>query len=194
MKTLEEILQTEYSPEFEAKVRQELARFGGNEEAVGRFFSLMQNAMILSFHKYGALVDGYPDKVSATESLLKRLDFYVNGGRRGDVVIKPGNTEWLVDVANFAMIEYMLPSPGETAAMKDEFNPVTNTGGILVYVNQYAKHKDPQDLVYLAAIAAREFIEPQHKKAHFKGLDSSASPGRFLVEDEIFHQGANVDV
>ena len=63
------------------------------------FVQLMKNRMIVSYHKYGALADAYPHRVNAIESLNKRLEKY-----EGD-----GNTEWLVDVANFAMIEFMYP-------------------------------------------------------------------------------------
>lgn len=56
--------------------------------------------MGVSFHKYGEVADAYPDRVSAIESLKVRLDKYLSDG----------NTEWLMDVANFAMIEFMHPA------------------------------------------------------------------------------------
>jgi hypothetical protein len=49
--------------------------------------------------KYGPIKDAFPHKLDAIESLMIRLDAYQN----------TGNTEWLVDAANFAMIEFMLP-------------------------------------------------------------------------------------
>jgi hypothetical protein len=55
--------------------------------------------MSVSFCKYGAVANAYPAKVDAIESLRKRLDRYV----------ETGNTEWLMDVSNFAMIEFMHP-------------------------------------------------------------------------------------
>ena len=55
--------------------------------------------MDVSYCKYGALTDAYPDKVDAIANLESRLAKY-----KAD-----GNTEWLMDVANFAMIEYMRP-------------------------------------------------------------------------------------
>jgi len=56
--------------------------------------------MAMSFFKYGPVREAYPHKVSAIESLRRRLDRYEQSG----------NTEWLIDVANFAMIEFMYPS------------------------------------------------------------------------------------
>lgn len=65
-----------------------------------KFVTLMQNRMEVSFHKYGPLKDAYPHKVNAIKSLELRLRKYA----------ETGNTEFLVDVANFAMIEFMRPS------------------------------------------------------------------------------------
>lgn len=64
-----------------------------------QFVQYMRNRMAVSFHKYGPVADAYPDKVDAIESLRQRLERYK----------ETGNTEWLVDVANFAMIEFMRP-------------------------------------------------------------------------------------
>lgn len=64
-----------------------------------KFIEYMRNRMIFSFHKYGPLADAYPAKVDAIASLEKRLAKYK----------ETGNAEWLVDVCNFAMIEFMRP-------------------------------------------------------------------------------------
>lgn len=64
------------------------------------FIQGMRDRMQVSYHKYGPVADAYPGKVSALESLQARLDKYMS----------TGNTEFLMDAANFAMIEFMLPS------------------------------------------------------------------------------------
>ncbi len=69
-------------------------------EIAPRFLQGMVNAMGVSFFKYGPVSEAYPDKVNALESLRIRLDRYA----------KDGNTEWLIDAANFAMIEFMHPA------------------------------------------------------------------------------------
>lgn len=56
--------------------------------------------MEVSFHKYGPLKNAYPHKVDALKSLLLRIEKYR----------ETGNTEFLIDAANFAMIEFMRPS------------------------------------------------------------------------------------
>jgi hypothetical protein len=69
----------------------------------------MADRMAVSFFKYGLVAEAYPKKVNAIESLKTRLDLYLNGGEVKGVKIEAGNTEYLMDVANFAMIEFMHP-------------------------------------------------------------------------------------
>jgi len=63
--------------------------------------------MDVSFYKYGPVAAAYPHKVDAIGSLMQRLRLYANGDDAKG--IKPGNTEYLMDAANFAMIEFMYP-------------------------------------------------------------------------------------
>lgn len=63
------------------------------------FVQGMYNRMAVSYHKYDKVADGYPTKVDAIASLELRLERYK----------ETGNTEWLMDIANFAMIEFMRP-------------------------------------------------------------------------------------
>ncbi len=63
----------------------------------------MRNRMAVSFHKYGPVKAVFPHKVSALNSLQTRLREYE----------RTGNTEFLIDAANFAMIEFMHPSHKE---------------------------------------------------------------------------------
>ena len=80
-KSTKEILATEYSE---------------------RFDSIRKDMMIMSYYKYGALKENY-DKfkcMDAIGNIEKRLQKYK----------ETGNTEFLADIANFAMIEFMYPS------------------------------------------------------------------------------------
>lgn len=63
------------------------------------FVEKMQRAMVVSYYKYGAIAVGFPTKIDAVGSLMIRLRKYAD----------TGNTEYLVDVANFAMIEFLHP-------------------------------------------------------------------------------------
>lgn len=73
------ILQTEYSNKFD---------------------ELRKDRMIVSFYKYGSVKVNYEQKlIDSIKSLEKRLQMYKESG----------NTEFLCDIANFAMIEFMYP-------------------------------------------------------------------------------------
>lgn len=64
-----------------------------------KFVQLMKNRIVVSHYKYGWVSDTYPDLADAVASLEQRLKLYK----------RTGNLEFLVDVGNFAMIEYMRP-------------------------------------------------------------------------------------
>lgn len=64
------------------------------------FVKGMRERMVVSFYKYGHVGDAYPHKVNAVTSLTDRLRKYAD----------TKNTEFLIDAANFAMIEFMFPS------------------------------------------------------------------------------------
>lgn len=63
------------------------------------FLQGMLDRMAVSFHKYGPVAAAYPADVDALASARQRLEKYE----------ETGNTEWLIDLANFAMIEFMHP-------------------------------------------------------------------------------------
>ncbi|MEK6288191.1 MAG: hypothetical protein AABO57_20925 [Acidobacteriota bacterium] len=69
-------------------------------ETSEQFITGMLDRMVTSYHKYGPISDAYPRKVNALESLNQRIEKY----------LETGNTEWLIDAANFAMIEFMYPA------------------------------------------------------------------------------------
>lgn len=61
------------------------------------FVTKMKNAIELSYYKYGFEEKTYPELAQAYKCIRERLELYE----------KTHNTECLVDVANFAMIEFM---------------------------------------------------------------------------------------
>lgn len=64
------------------------------------FLQGMLDRMLMSYHKYGCVADAYPNKVSALATLELKLQEYKN----------TGNTEKLIDAANYCMIEFVFPS------------------------------------------------------------------------------------
>jgi hypothetical protein len=63
------------------------------------FVIKMMSAMMVSYHKYGKLDKAYPLKFNAVDDIRARLKKF----------IETRNKHYLVDVANFAMIESMHP-------------------------------------------------------------------------------------
>ena len=66
-----------------------------------KFEELQKKAMVMSYYKYGKINQNHKQDnlMDAVSNLKKRLERYE----------ETGNTEFLVDVANFAMIEFMCP-------------------------------------------------------------------------------------
>lgn len=64
------------------------------------FVRRMRNAIETSHHKYGWLSDTYPYLAQAVKCIQERLDMYN----------KTHNKDYLVDIANFAMIEFKYPT------------------------------------------------------------------------------------
>lgn len=91
----------------------------------------MMAAMMVSFHKYGRVADAYPLKFSAADDVRARMRKYR----------ETSNKHFLVDAANFAMIEAMHPgreaqwgtndaadSPGRTTASGHRLVQEANDG------------------------------------------------------------------
>lgn len=70
-----------------------------DDEYSERFDEIRQKMMHMSYFKYGSTKINYPNNIDAIASLEKRLEVYKT----------TGNTEYLCDIANFAMIEFMYP-------------------------------------------------------------------------------------
>lgn len=66
-------------------------------EVSAPFIDGMKNRMVVSYYKYGPVRNSIG--VDNISSLMTRLRKYADDG----------NTEWLIDVANFAMMEFMNP-------------------------------------------------------------------------------------
>jgi DNA/RNA-binding domain of Phe-tRNA-synthetase-like protein len=64
------------------------------------FYAMQERRMVVSEAKYGSVDLKYPHEADALGNLRERLRRYESDG----------NLDWLVDVANFAMIEFMCPS------------------------------------------------------------------------------------
>ena len=76
---VDELYQTEWSPEFEA---------------------YMHNRLVMGAIRYGKINQNGKPKYDRTGTMHKKIDLYLH----------TGNKECLVDLANYAMVEYMEPT------------------------------------------------------------------------------------
>lgn len=75
-----------------------------NREYSDEFDKMRKSRVYVSYHKYGParknFGEGRVDAIGSLELCLEKFK-------------KTGNTEYLLDVANYAMFRYMFPMPGE---------------------------------------------------------------------------------
>ena len=64
------------------------------------FINKMKNAIEMSHYKYGWASKTYPELAQAYKCISERLELY----------IETHNKDYLVDIANFAMLEFLYPA------------------------------------------------------------------------------------
>ena len=64
------------------------------------FVKGMMARMGVSFHKYGSFFDKFPEQATGLDQIEQRIQLYRESG----------NVEWLIDAANYCMIEAACPS------------------------------------------------------------------------------------
>lgn len=163
--------------------------------------SLMLNRMGMSYMKYGRVADAYPAKVDAIASLELRLRTFE----------QTSNTEFLLDAANFAMIEHRWPRhPQPVRIARFDFDaphpryveatlPGTEFGHVFLQealvtktaltgvagarhaLARYAVSGDEQDLFDAGATLLSEYRAPMSADAFFAPTDADQSPGRVTV-------------
>lgn len=84
-----------------------------SREYSSEFDKMRKNRVAVSYHKYGParknFGEGRVDAIGSLELCLEKFK-------------ETGNTEYLCDVANYAMFRYMYPMPGEY------FKPTDSSG------------------------------------------------------------------
>lgn len=73
---------------------------GSYSEQTTRFLQGMMDRLSVSYHKYGSISGAFPHRRRGVDNVQLRIDKY----------LETGNTEWLLDAANYCLIEYMRPS------------------------------------------------------------------------------------
>jgi hypothetical protein len=92
------------------------------QEYCAEFDERRKNAIVCSFYKYGPSKENFQKgMVDAIGSLKKNLKKFE----------ETGNTEYLVDIANYAMFRYMYPMEGESYKATDS-NQSAGVDGITI--------------------------------------------------------------
>lgn len=137
-----------------------------------KFQERMAQAMTVSYYKYGPLAEAYQHKVNALSSLKKRLRLYQN----------TGNGDYLIDIGNFAMIEFMRPSTNDFVKGSLFDLPINrNIDHINICLDEYIQTGHAHILILIAAIAKREYYDPTHKNFHDTPTDGG--------EGRVWHGG-----
>lgn len=98
------------------------------EQILSRDFSdefvvKMKNAIEMSHHKYGWASKTYPELAQAVKCIPDRVDAYN----------KTHNKDYLVDIANFAMLEYMYPMHSDAHYTPGDSDKSVGLGGGISY-------------------------------------------------------------
>lgn len=67
--------------------------------AASEFLQMMMNRMAVSYHKYGSIDENFPHRAHGVDQIEQRLKKYDSDG----------NLDWIIDVANYALIEFLRP-------------------------------------------------------------------------------------
>lgn len=90
-----------------------------SKEYSERFDQLRKNRVEVSYYKYGAAKknfgEGRVDAIATAELCIEAFK-------------KDGNTEHLVDAANYLMFRFMFPMPGESFKATDDSGSVGTVG------------------------------------------------------------------
>ena len=101
------------------ETREEIMKRDFSEEFVNK----MRNAIEMSHYKYGWMSNTYPELAQAVKCIQERLDLYN----------ETHNTEYLIDIANFAMIEYKHPSYEDAKYTPTDSNKSPGLAGGISY-------------------------------------------------------------
>ena len=166
------------------------------------FIDKMQTAIEHSYHKYGNAHETYPVLAQAYKSARERLDLYLGSKNPKQL----HNTELMVDVANFCMLEWMFPAFSSNRQINSgtgwrldwsdafvrrmklyvESQTPPPAGSYCEYIElslaDYqsfgkANFDAKELLVQAAAYASMEYSRPSFEDAAYSGTSDAESPG-----------------
>ena len=132
-----------------------------------KFIELMLNRMIVGFTKYGSWKKNRVE-VDAVANAWVRINKYLD----------TGNTEWLIDAANFFMMEFTIPLRQDSHySLQLAMNMgLSALGTVKILTDEYKQTGNLGWLPLATDFLIVEWRNPTHKDAHFKGTDSHDAP------------------
>lgn len=119
------------------------------------FIKMMEHAIEMSHHKYGSAKKAYPELAQAHKCVEERIDLYEYGKPAKDIA--PHNKDYLIDVANFAMLEAMFPAiPGVVHAPAD-----AETGWKSAFSTAFVERTFEMGDAFTASRAATDRSKPE---------------------------------
>lgn len=93
------------------------------------FIAKMKNAIETSHYKYGWASKTYPELAQAHKCIAERLELYY----------KTHNKDYLIDIANFAMLEYLYPEYSDAHYTPTDSNASPGLAGGISYKELMSK-------------------------------------------------------
>lgn len=161
------VLSRDWSTEF---IKVMKSRGEGIAEWSDEFVEKMQKAILLSHEKYGWMSKTYPELAQAANCAAERIVAYQ----------KTHNKDYLIDIANFAMIEYMYPCCRKAHFFDTTFvacDPSDSLACMADRLQSYFDTGNKNYLVEIAFYAMCEYTNPSYDDAHYTPGDTDKSVG-----------------
>lgn len=167
--SLSSLAKSEWSHEFAfemASCVEVLLRQAYTKE-VAAFQVFMQNRLIMGAFRYGKIGDPAKPKFDRVAAMERYFDKYIT----------TGNSERLIDLANYCLLEYVegdnLGLPINLTPLIASFDYKQYTHLVWDQIRLYKLGKLTLDLVALAALAFCMYLKQVHPEHHFEATDNT---------------------
>ena len=160
--TYKELRETRWVPDFEKMMRKCLKKIMPGFKAQGTFWSdeaetYMRNRLMMGALRYGAWESDTSKEYCYVTTLQDRITWYM----------ETGNTEHLIDLMNYCLIEFRTNHPHMSDKDPLVYRHLTFDECIMAY-------RDSKDAFFLVLIACRTMVTfefGKHPKKHFSSED-----------------------
>lgn len=152
---------SEWNFEYESLFRDAVQKYVHNAERLNVFIRYQKNRLLQGYFRYGGFKEKKPkwNRISAIERYYSRWEEY-------------GNGEYLVDVANYCMLEWF---EGDSRSVPEtlEWDGVIEYSTVGTCIAAYRQSKTKEYLMWLAVVVYLEFQDRRHPWYHFYGTSDT---------------------